>query len=94
MTQPMEFGSKAGVCILAKSKGRSIGEEENLCSGKAQSGILISTCLDLTPEESPTDLGVEKGKFGSRVLCEMDFEVREELVPREIQGLSGATDGS
>jgi hypothetical protein len=72
-----------------------IGEEENLCTGIAQSGIRISTWRDLTLDESLTDLPPGKGK-AERLARSLEtiVEVREELNPMLVQGLSGATTGS
>lgn len=52
---------EGGSAILVfTSKGRVMGDVENLCRGKAQSGITISTCLDRMLEESPIVLLGEK----------------------------------
>jgi hypothetical protein len=77
------------------SKERLIGDTENLWRGKAQSGITISTCRDLTLEESPADFRLGNGK-PKRLgwLLETKVDDREELSPLDVQGLEGATDGS
>lgn len=84
---------ETGVLGASEPKRILMGDEE-ICTGRAHFGITISTCLDLTLEESPTDLGLGKGNPGRLGLCETIVEVREELSPTEMQGLSGATTGS
>ncbi|KAH3972379.1 hypothetical protein HBI56_004300 [Parastagonospora nodorum] len=76
-------------------KERSIGDVEKRWIGKAQSGIKISTCRDLTLEESPIDFGLGSGKL-ERLgrLLETNVDVLEELKPIDVQGLPGATPGS
>ena len=69
-----------------------MGEDENLCTGIAQSGITISTWRDLTLEDLLEDLLLGKGKperLGR--LLEMMVDVGEELNSVLVQGLSGAT---
>lgn len=89
----------AGLCKAAgeeprdesRSKGSLIGDEENRCSGKAQFGINISTWRDLTLDGLPPGKG-KLERLGR--LLERLVEVREELIPMLVQGLSGATTGS
>ena len=88
-------GGETGVFRPPKSIGRAIGEAENRWIGKAQSGITISTCLDLILEESPTHLRPGRGKFEMLGrLLETIVEVLDELSPAEVQGLPGATIGA
>jgi hypothetical protein len=72
-----------------------MGDVEYLCAGRTQSGITISTCRDLKLEESPVESRFGKGnseRLGWRL--ESIVDERDELSPTEVQGLSGATDGS
>jgi hypothetical protein len=88
------FGG-VGSSRSAKSRGRWMGDAENLCIGRIQSGITISTCLDLRLAESPAYLRAGEGK-SERLGDSLDItvEVLEELSPTESQGLSGATIGT
>jgi hypothetical protein len=69
-----------------------MGDAENLCTGRIQSGITISTCLDLKLGESPGYFRPGRGK-SERLGGSLDItvDVRDELSPAEVQGLSGAT---
>jgi hypothetical protein len=64
--------------------GRLMGDVENRCIGSTQSGITISTCLDLKLAESPMDLRAGRGKLErlGRSLETM-VEVLDELSPEE-----------
>jgi hypothetical protein len=87
--------AEAGDLGSAKSRGRLMGEAENLCIGRIQSGITISTCLDLKLADSPAYLRSGEGKsekLGDSL--DMTVEVLEELSPTESHGLSGATIGT
>ena len=71
-----------------------MGEEEKVCIGISQSGITISTCLDLMLEESGMDLGLWRGKRRLGWPLETTVEVLEELSLGESQGLLGTTIGT
>lgn len=95
LAETWERSADAEKLCPSELKEQSIGEVGNFWIGKAQSGINISTCRDLTLEESPTAFGLGSGELErlGRSL-ETNVDVREELTPMDVQGLLGATTGS